>query len=342
MQLPAFIGKYELIELLGSGTAQTFRARDTATDRIVAVKLLAEGADHRTKARFLEESAEVLDSGEHEGRPYVVTELHAAIRVPVSAKGPLIQLSVVVYGAVLLVTALTIATWLFVKRSLPAFNTSAPHVGDSVGPKIVHGMIFIDGGSFLAGPDKHPATVKPFYIDTTEVTAGDYCDVMRCAERPRAANLPIVNIMVAQAREFASREGKRLPTPLEWERAARGKDGNAFPWGDQVDPRLANVADNPSLGGHELVPAKSFRAYPEYQMIGNAWEMVEGAVKPSPEAVAAFANLLKPPPTADEPWIAARGGSFKRALAPNIVWGSMPIPERYSAADIGFRCAKDP
>ncbi len=339
MQVPAFIGKYELLELLGSGTAEIFRARDTTTGNIVSVKLLAEGADRRAKARFLEESTGVVDSGEYEGRPYIVT---AAVRVPVSAKGSLIHLSAAVYGAVLFFTALSIATWLYVKRSLPAFNTTVPHVGDSVGPKIVHGMIFIEGGTFLAGPDKHPATVKPFYIDTTEVTAGDYCDVMRCPSPPRAANLPIVNITVAEAREYASKQGKRLPTPLEWERAARGAKGNAFPWGDQVDPRLANVADNPALGGHDLVQAKSFRPYPEYQMIGNAWEMVEGAVKPSPEAVASFATLLKPPPTADEHWIAVRGGSFKRALAPNVVWGSMPIPERYAAPDIGFRCARDP
>ena len=154
----------------------------------------------------------------------------------------------------------------------------------------------------------------------------------------------MVNITIAQARIYAMRVGKRLPTPLEWERAARGVNGNLFPWGDAEDPTLANVSDNPSFGGRQLVPVKSFQAYPAYQMVGNAWEMVEGTVTPSPEAVARFASLglMNPAPTASEQWVSARGGSFTQPLAPNIVYDSLSIPARFSARDIGFRCVKDP
>src|SRR5580698_3009740 len=87
MQLPAFIGKYELLEFLGGGMSQVYRARDTVIGRPVVVKLLtsASSADPEAKARFLQEArvagkiqheniVRVFDFGEHEGRPFIVME----------------------------------------------------------------------------------------------------------------------------------------------------------------------------------------------------------------------------------------------------------------------------
>ena len=90
------------------------------------------------------------------------------------------------------------------------------------------------------------------------------------------------------------------------------------------------------------MPARSFSPYPAFQMIGNAWEMVEGSVMPSTEAVNLFATLLAPPPTAQEPWISIRGGSYSERLTPGLSYDAGFIPERYSGPNIGFRCAKTP
>jgi eukaryotic-like serine/threonine-protein kinase len=205
---------------------------------------------------------------------------------------------------------------------------------------IVPGMVYIPAGTFLAGQDQKPIALKAFFIDETEVSSADFCKTMGCSAAPGQENFPKVGITVAEARAYAKQIGKRLPTPLEWERALRGTKGALFPWGDQKDPAKANVSDNPAAS-HELMPVRSF-AGPPFNMIGNAWEMVEGSVTPSATAIAMFANIMTPPATAQEPWITMRGGAFNRPLDAGFAYDAVSIPERLSERDVGFRCAKDP
>ncbi|MCU1339076.1 MAG: hypothetical protein JWO19_4657 [Bryobacterales bacterium] len=205
---------------------------------------------------------------------------------------------------------------------------------------VVPGMVYIPAGTFLMGPEKKPANIKAFFIDETEVSNGEFCKAMGCSVEPGQENLPKVGINVAEARAYAQQIGKRLPTSLEWERALRGTQGALFPWGDQKDASKANVSDNPAAS-HELMPVRSF-AGPLFNVIGNAWEMVEGPVMPSANAIAMFAAVMTPPATAQEPWITMRGGAFDRGLEPGLSYDAVSIPERFSARNVGFRCAKDP
>jgi formylglycine-generating enzyme required for sulfatase activity len=192
-----------------------------------------------------------------------------------------------------------------------------------------------------------------FYIDRTEVTNEAYAGF--CAERQRPLppgfskehpDYPVVNITIVDAQEFAKWAGKRLPTKTEWESAARGTDGRAYPWGNTKDASLANVADNTSLSAHALMPADSFRQgvspYGVLQMAGNAWEFVDELITPSAGALQAFARLLSPPPTADEPWYTIRGGAFDIPLVENAAFEWSAVPARFRAPNIGFRCAKSP
>jgi hypothetical protein len=51
---------------------------------------------------------------------------------------------------------------------------------------------------------------------------------------------------------------------------------------------------------------------------------------------------MKPAPTADDKWYVIRGGSSSEGLVDNIVWDSTTVPAKWTAANIGFRCVKDP
>ena len=87
MQLPARIGKYELLEFLGGGMSHVYRAQDTVIGRPVAVKILTDTGmgDPEAKARFLNEArmagnishdniVNIHDYGEEDGRAYIVME----------------------------------------------------------------------------------------------------------------------------------------------------------------------------------------------------------------------------------------------------------------------------
>jgi serine/threonine-protein kinase len=209
-------------------------------------------------------------------------------------------------------------------------------------------MMLVAAGPFLSGADRHSETLPAFYIDRTEVPNSAYARFCQAKDRPLPPGFaadqpdyPVVGITFVDAQEFAKWAGKRLPTALEWEKAARGADGRSYPWGNDADPSRANVADNMPAGP---MPVSTFTAaespFHTINMTGNVWEFVDDLKTPSAQAVRSFAAILKPPPTATEPWYVIRGGSFKRPLADGVVYEWTSIPARFSAQDIGFRCAK--
>jgi formylglycine-generating enzyme required for sulfatase activity len=148
------------------------------------------------------------------------------------------------------------------------------------------------------------------------------------------------------AGDFATWAATRWPTTQEWEKAARGKDGRAYPWGAERDPTRANVADNAEFKEWGLGPVASFETgaspFGALGMVGNVWEWVEDRRTPSAAAIRASSRMLTPPPTPDEPWYAVRGGSYAEKLLEGVLYDVATKPGRYHDKATGFRCAKTP
>jgi eukaryotic-like serine/threonine-protein kinase len=205
-------------------------------------------------------------------------------------------------------------------------------------------MVLVPAGEFAFGLDKQRIALPAFYIDRTEVPNAEYAKFCQATNRLRPdgfpdgnPDYPVVNVTIGDARAFAAWAGKRLPNPFEWEKAARGVDGRAFPWGNEQDPSRANV------GTHQLRPVTDFAAgaspFGALQMVGNVWEFVDQLRPPSPEALKSYPSL-KPPPREDEPWYMIRGQSSGEPLMDGVMWDSAPVPARWKNVYIGFRCVK--
>jgi serine/threonine-protein kinase len=208
-------------------------------------------------------------------------------------------------------------------------------------------MVLVPAGSFLYGEDKEPASLPAFYVDKTEVTNQSYAAFCQATGRALPPDFPqdkpgfpVVKVTMQDAKDFAKWAGERVPTGREWEKAARGTDGRAFPWGDEKDPARANLGPKGTLR-----PAADFAQFESpfhtVQMVGNVWELVDERATPSDIMLAYFAGLMKPAPTRDDAWYEIRGGSFKEPLEGISIWDHGSVPALWKDTNIGFRCVKD-
>ncbi len=153
---------------------------------------------------------------------------------------------------------------------------------------------------------------------------------------------PALYVTWKEADAVCRSKGTRLPTEAEWEKAARGPDGNLFPWGqDAPDSTRAmfgqhHVHEIPILAAVDS-GEEGKSPYGLHHMAGNIAEWVNDWFGFD---YYAYMPERNPPGPASGRYKSVRGGSWKSK--PNMLrtatrGGSSPDQR---SATVGFRCAK--
>jgi formylglycine-generating enzyme required for sulfatase activity len=155
-------------------------------------------------------------------------------------------------------------------------------------------------------------------------------------------NHPMVQITWFGAKAYCDFYDWRLPTEIEWEKAARGTDGRPYPWGEDIERNNANyysshdifekiaggLGDTTPVGfyngqtydGYETIDSPS--PYGLRDMAGNVWQWTGDVYE-------------------DQHYRYLRGGA-KDNYAYNLrTWTRNSAGPQHYGTNIGFRCAKD-
>jgi len=145
-----------------------------------------------------------------------------------------------------------------------------------------------------------------------------------------------------EADQFCQMQDKRLPTEAEWEKAARGTEGNLFPWGRKVPDGDLAVSGLYHVHQIPLVAAvDSFEEgrspYGLSHMAGNVREWVNDWFGPDYYPRMAERNPQGPE---EGRYKSVRGGSWRsrpELLRTATRNGALPTNR---SPNVGFRCAK--
>ena len=190
---------------------------------------------------------------------------------------------------------------------------------------------------------------EPFWIDVTEVTNEAFGSV-GCEEFSSEPDQPRNCVNWTDASAHCEARGARLPTEAEWEYAARGPDGLAFPWGNTFDGTLANYCDancendwadaTADDGFPTTAPVGSYLGSASWvgalDMSGNVWEWMA-------DWFGAYSSgrQVNPQGPGSGDLRVLRGGSWPddpKNLRGAYRFMDLPVG---AAADLGFRCARD-
>jgi len=243
---------------------------------------------------------------------------------------------------------------LLVFISIPV-NSSDKHEKSEQDTRIP-GMVYIPAGVFIMGSNngfsyefpEHVVNLKEYYIDKYEVTNQQYKFFVDALKYPAPkhwvhnnflkgeASYPVVNVSYHDASAYAKWSGKRLPTEQEWEKAARYIDGRNYPWGNDWEHNIANIAPV-FMWLIKLYPIGSFSKdvskYGVFDMSGNVREWTGTFFEPYP-------GNTKPDKNYGGKYMVLRGGSYRttRIMAQVIRRDAVSLDTAQD--DIGFRCAK--
>lgn len=220
-------------------------------------------------------------------------------------------------------------------------------------------LIAVPGGPFIMGYNfadnpKREVTVGDFWIYSTKVTNQQYalcvqagkCSPPETKNSPtygdyRYINFPVTGVNHAQAGDYCAFVKGRLPTEAEWEKTARGPEGNLFPWGNGSPAcNLLNYkfCKGKTTAVNDYPDGLSY--YEAWDMSGNAREWVADWYSPVYNVENPVADPLGPDFGEKR---SVRGSSYQDSADPSLSAHRFSLDPVETLPDLGFRCViEDP
>jgi serine/threonine protein kinase len=223
-------------------------------------------------------------------------------------------------------------------------------------------MILIPGGGFQMGSNRRTVLLDRFYLARFPVTNKMFADfVAATGYKPTDAEAgrflqhfkggrcpagledhPVVFVSWLDARAYCRWAARRLPSEAEWEKAARGPEGNRFPWGrDEPTPEHANFG-RVRGSAIQTVPVdacpRGTSPYGIESMAGNVFEWCEDV-----DDVAFYLHgPERNPRNTIQPGTAPcviRGGSYRYDARSLRTYARSSFPPTFRLDSVGFRVA---
>ncbi len=216
-------------------------------------------------------------------------------------------------------------------------------------------LVYVPAGDFIMGtgeadtPQK-TVTLDGYWIDATDVTNRMYnqCVVTgNCAppaaelgtpvySNPDYGDYPVVGVTWDMAANYCKWVQGQLPSEAQWEKAARGTQGNKYPWGgDAPSCDLLNFSG--CLGHTSSVTTftGSKSPYGLLDMAGNVFQWVNDFYDQHYYDSMPAANPVGPSTGSQH---VIRGSSFESDTSQMVSGFRRPADPAYHSRDLGFRC----
>jgi formylglycine-generating enzyme required for sulfatase activity len=240
----------------------------------------------------------------------------------------------------------------------------------------------IDRVMYEAEVPQRTLDLPAFFLDKHEVTQADYARFVAATgreapfvEKDWAAlynwtdgrppegleQHPVVLVSFADAEAYCAWAGKALPSEAQWEKAARGSDGRAYPWGSDWAPARLNSAqtwsDAPLEGNKawlswwestyknelrgRVVTTKPAGSYPEGASPYGALDMAGNVFEWTRDWYDAYPGSTYQNPEFGQQFRVIRGGDWYLDTMYARAAARLRNPPDHKVPTIGFRCAME-
>ena len=164
---------------------------------------------------------------------------------------------------------------------------------------------------------------------------------------PAYTNHPMTMVTWFGANAYCEYYDTRLPSEIEWEKAARGteivnENGLPFPWGEEIQGNNANYYSSADL--FEKISGKLGNTTPVGFYNGQTYEGYQTLDSASPYGLYDMGGNVWQwlgDDYADQHYRHMRGGSFYTYEVDLRVWKFNSAGPQHYSREIGFRCAQD-